>query len=107
MEKQKKHRWRGEGAEWRGYVIARVRDQQTGQIMKVYRRHSKGNWLLWDTNDTPVKDTALASTAKRVIESADRAQLHREFAERAEENEARAQAKWAAKFGPREAVAHG
>ena len=76
-----KQRWRSEGAFWRGYVVARVRDQATGETVNVYQRRPKGAWLRYG-DDSPVKDRALAATAKRTIADADRDQLGREFRER-------------------------
>jgi hypothetical protein len=68
--------------EWRGYVIARVRNQETGEIAAVYQRRPGGDWLRWDQEDARVHDRALAATAKRAVAAADLDALSREFHER-------------------------
>jgi hypothetical protein len=102
--KRTKQRWRAVGVEWRGYVIARVRDNSTGEIVPVYQRRPGGGWLRWDRGDTPVGDSALASTAKRAIADADLRQLDREFREQAAANHERALAKAARRFGRKAAA---
>jgi len=84
--------------EWNGYVIARVRNQETGEVVPVYQRRPGGDWLRRDHQDSPVGDRALAATAKRAIRDADLKQLDREFRERARANAARAEAKAARRF---------
>ena len=92
MASERKQRWRGEGAFFRGYLIARVRNQESGEIVNVYQRRPKGAWLHY-RDDEPVYDRALAATAARIIANADLKQLDREFREQTKANAEQAKGK--------------
>lgn len=77
-----KQRWRAVGVDWRGYLIARVKNQDTGEIVGVYQRRPKTDWLLYDGADSRVKDRALATTAARAVAATDVNAARREFRQR-------------------------
>lgn len=73
-------RWRAVDVRWRGYVIAYVRNNESGEVHGVYKRF--GRWRLYGGTDAVVTDAALAACARRAIANADPAVLRREFTAR-------------------------
>jgi len=64
MNRKRRQRWRGIRIEHRGWTVAVIRDQQTGEEVRVYKR--LGRWRFY-RDDAPVLDQALAATARRVL----------------------------------------
>lgn len=74
---KRRQRWRAVGVEWRGYIVARIKESGSGRIVGVYFR--LGKWRRYDGTDAPVRDKALAACARRAIQKADPQTLNREF----------------------------